>query len=146
MCAQFLAVPVDTKVHLYERGSWDHVSTLSEDLLTQVRSRWTCAIMFMVKSSSLKATLHRCNRERNMVKSSVLVLHRPTTGCVRNVGAKINNVTDATNKPVRIQHERVQNTLAGDCNATATTFHFSLSSRGCSQILVRSCSSFEVFW
>ncbi|XP_034471215.1 WD repeat and HMG-box DNA-binding protein 1 isoform X1 [Hippoglossus hippoglossus] len=33
--AKFLAVPVDTKVHLYERGSWDHVSTLSDDLLTQ---------------------------------------------------------------------------------------------------------------
>ncbi|KAM3625824.1 uncharacterized protein V6R79_018136 [Siganus canaliculatus] len=33
--AQFLAVPVESKVHLYERGSWDHVSTLSDDLLTQ---------------------------------------------------------------------------------------------------------------
>uniref|UniRef100_A0A669ES71 WD repeat and HMG-box DNA-binding protein 1 n=1 Tax=Oreochromis niloticus TaxID=8128 RepID=A0A669ES71_ORENI len=32
---KFLAVPVETKVHLYERGSWDHVSTLSDDLLTQ---------------------------------------------------------------------------------------------------------------
>ncbi|XP_060913030.1 WD repeat and HMG-box DNA-binding protein 1 [Labrus mixtus] len=30
-----LAVPVETKVQLYERGSWDHVSTLSDDLLTQ---------------------------------------------------------------------------------------------------------------
>ncbi|XP_042346867.1 WD repeat and HMG-box DNA-binding protein 1 isoform X2 [Plectropomus leopardus] len=33
--AKVLAVPVETKVHLYERGSWDHVSTLSDDLLTQ---------------------------------------------------------------------------------------------------------------
>ncbi|XP_042274151.1 LOW QUALITY PROTEIN: WD repeat and HMG-box DNA-binding protein 1 [Thunnus maccoyii] len=33
--AKFLAVPVETKVHLYERGSWDHVTTLSDDLLTQ---------------------------------------------------------------------------------------------------------------
>ncbi|XP_061560011.1 WD repeat and HMG-box DNA-binding protein 1 isoform X2 [Phycodurus eques] len=33
--AKFLAVPVYTKVYLYERGSWDHVSTLSDDLLTQ---------------------------------------------------------------------------------------------------------------
>ncbi|XP_039982137.1 WD repeat and HMG-box DNA-binding protein 1 isoform X2 [Xiphias gladius] len=33
--AKFLAVPVDTKVHLYERGSWDHASTLSDDLLTR---------------------------------------------------------------------------------------------------------------
>ncbi|XP_029354075.1 WD repeat and HMG-box DNA-binding protein 1 isoform X2 [Echeneis naucrates] len=32
---KFLAVPVDTKVQLYERGSWDHVGTLSDDLLTQ---------------------------------------------------------------------------------------------------------------
>uniref|UniRef100_A0A3P9DI01 WDHD1 first WD40 domain-containing protein n=1 Tax=Maylandia zebra TaxID=106582 RepID=A0A3P9DI01_9CICH len=32
---KFLAVPVETKVHLYERGSWDHVSTLSDDLLAQ---------------------------------------------------------------------------------------------------------------
>ncbi|XP_063336316.1 WD repeat and HMG-box DNA-binding protein 1 [Pelmatolapia mariae] len=32
---KFLAVPVETKVHLYERGSWGHVSTLSDDLLTQ---------------------------------------------------------------------------------------------------------------
>ncbi|KAK2853667.1 hypothetical protein Q5P01_006328 [Channa striata] len=33
--ARFLAVPVETKVHLYERGSWSHVSTLTDDLLTQ---------------------------------------------------------------------------------------------------------------
>uniref|UniRef100_A0A3Q3W2A2 WD repeat and HMG-box DNA-binding protein 1 n=1 Tax=Mola mola TaxID=94237 RepID=A0A3Q3W2A2_MOLML len=33
--AKLLAVPVETKVHLYERGSWDHVSTLSDDLLIQ---------------------------------------------------------------------------------------------------------------
>ncbi|CAJ1050041.1 WD repeat and HMG-box DNA-binding protein 1 isoform X2 [Xyrichtys novacula] len=32
---KFLAVPVETKVQLYERGSWEHVSTLSDDLLTQ---------------------------------------------------------------------------------------------------------------
>ncbi|XP_070686373.1 WD repeat and HMG-box DNA-binding protein 1 [Pempheris klunzingeri] len=32
---KFLAVPVEAKVNLYERGSWDHVSTLSDDLLTQ---------------------------------------------------------------------------------------------------------------
>lgn len=38
VCSQFLAVPVETKVHLYERGSWGHVSTLSDDLLTQVSS------------------------------------------------------------------------------------------------------------
>lgn len=29
---------METKVHLYERGTWGHVSTLSDDLLTQVRS------------------------------------------------------------------------------------------------------------
>ncbi|XP_059215735.1 WD repeat and HMG-box DNA-binding protein 1 [Centropristis striata] len=34
--AKFLAVPVETKVHLYERDSWEHVSTLSDDLLTQL--------------------------------------------------------------------------------------------------------------
>ncbi|XP_076003017.1 WD repeat and HMG-box DNA-binding protein 1 [Genypterus blacodes] len=33
--AKYLAVPVETKVHLYVRDSWDHVSTLSDDLLTQ---------------------------------------------------------------------------------------------------------------
>ncbi|XP_075868884.1 WD repeat and HMG-box DNA-binding protein 1 [Nelusetta ayraudi] len=33
--AQFLAVPVGTSVHLYERDSWNHVSSLSDDLLTQ---------------------------------------------------------------------------------------------------------------
>uniref|UniRef100_A0A7N9ANP4 WD repeat and HMG-box DNA-binding protein 1 n=1 Tax=Mastacembelus armatus TaxID=205130 RepID=A0A7N9ANP4_9TELE len=33
--AKFLAVPVEAKLHLYERGSWEHVSTLSDDLLTQ---------------------------------------------------------------------------------------------------------------
>ena len=41
LVCQFLAVPVETKVHLYERGSWDHVSTLSDDLLTQVRASLT---------------------------------------------------------------------------------------------------------
>lgn len=35
-CAQFLAVPVGTCVHLYERDSWNHVSSLSDDLLNQV--------------------------------------------------------------------------------------------------------------
>ncbi|KAM8894853.1 WD repeat and HMG-box DNA-binding protein 1 isoform 2-T2 [Spinachia spinachia] len=34
--AMLLAVPVETKVRLYERGSWDHVSTLSDDLQTQL--------------------------------------------------------------------------------------------------------------
>ncbi|XP_033972945.1 WD repeat and HMG-box DNA-binding protein 1 isoform X2 [Trematomus bernacchii] len=34
--AKFLAVPVESKVQLYERESWDHVSTLSDDLLTQL--------------------------------------------------------------------------------------------------------------
>ncbi|XP_016887809.1 WD repeat and HMG-box DNA-binding protein 1 isoform X2 [Cynoglossus semilaevis] len=33
--AKLLAVPVDTKVHLYERGSWDHVITLSDGLITK---------------------------------------------------------------------------------------------------------------
>ncbi|XP_074522918.1 WD repeat and HMG-box DNA-binding protein 1 isoform X2 [Halichoeres trimaculatus] len=32
---KFLAVPVEMKVQLYERGTWDHVSTLTDDLLTQ---------------------------------------------------------------------------------------------------------------
>uniref|UniRef100_G3PZ35 WD repeat and HMG-box DNA-binding protein 1 n=1 Tax=Gasterosteus aculeatus aculeatus TaxID=481459 RepID=G3PZ35_GASAC len=31
-----LAVPVETKVHLYARGSWDLASTLSDDLQTQL--------------------------------------------------------------------------------------------------------------
>lgn len=30
-----LAVPVETRVHLYERGSWEHVGTLSDELITQ---------------------------------------------------------------------------------------------------------------
>ncbi|XP_056135096.1 WD repeat and HMG-box DNA-binding protein 1 [Lampris incognitus] len=34
--AKFLAIPVETKVHLYERDSWDHVSTLFDDLITQL--------------------------------------------------------------------------------------------------------------
>ncbi|XP_056881392.1 WD repeat and HMG-box DNA-binding protein 1 [Takifugu flavidus] len=33
--AKLLAVPVETKVNLYERGSWEHLSTLSDDLITQ---------------------------------------------------------------------------------------------------------------
>ncbi|XP_061594098.1 WD repeat and HMG-box DNA-binding protein 1 [Cololabis saira] len=33
--AKFLAVPVETRVHLYERGSWDHTGTLSDDAVTQ---------------------------------------------------------------------------------------------------------------
>uniref|UniRef100_A0A672H0A8 WD repeat and HMG-box DNA-binding protein 1 n=1 Tax=Salarias fasciatus TaxID=181472 RepID=A0A672H0A8_SALFA len=32
---RLVSVPVSLAVHLYERGSWDHVSTLSDDLLTQ---------------------------------------------------------------------------------------------------------------
>ncbi|XP_056269240.1 WD repeat and HMG-box DNA-binding protein 1 isoform X2 [Pseudoliparis swirei] len=32
---KLLAVPVETKVHLYERESWNLVSTLTDDLLTQ---------------------------------------------------------------------------------------------------------------
>ncbi|KAM9409995.1 WD repeat and HMG-box DNA-binding protein 1 isoform 2-T2 [Pholidichthys leucotaenia] len=34
--AKFLAVPVETKVHLYERGSWDHSSTLADDQVKQL--------------------------------------------------------------------------------------------------------------
>ncbi|XP_077942026.1 WD repeat and HMG-box DNA-binding protein 1 [Gasterosteus aculeatus] len=34
--AKALAVPVETKVHLYARGSWDLASTLSDDLQTQL--------------------------------------------------------------------------------------------------------------
>ncbi|XP_062302789.1 WD repeat and HMG-box DNA-binding protein 1 isoform X2 [Osmerus eperlanus] len=33
--AKFLAVPVETKVLLYERDTWSHVSTLTDDLITQ---------------------------------------------------------------------------------------------------------------
>ncbi|KAM6980521.1 WD repeat and HMG-box DNA-binding protein 1 [Aplochiton taeniatus] len=33
--AKLLAVPVETKVELYSRDSWEHVSTLSDDLVTQ---------------------------------------------------------------------------------------------------------------
>ncbi|XP_014877029.1 WD repeat and HMG-box DNA-binding protein 1 [Poecilia latipinna] len=32
---KLLAVPVETRVHLYERGSWDQVGSLSDELLTQ---------------------------------------------------------------------------------------------------------------
>lgn len=32
---KFLAVPVEDKVHLYERDTWSHVTTLSDDLITQ---------------------------------------------------------------------------------------------------------------
>ncbi|XP_035991832.1 WD repeat and HMG-box DNA-binding protein 1 [Fundulus heteroclitus] len=32
---KLLAVPVETRVHLYERRSWEHVGTLSDELLTQ---------------------------------------------------------------------------------------------------------------
>ncbi len=53
VCTQFLAVPVETKVHLYERGSWDHVSTLSDDLLTQVRTRRTQRCRPNIESESL---------------------------------------------------------------------------------------------
>ncbi|KAJ8290247.1 hypothetical protein GJAV_G00010470 [Gymnothorax javanicus] len=33
--AKLLAVPVDATVQLYERGSWSHVTTLSDDFITQ---------------------------------------------------------------------------------------------------------------
>ncbi|CAL8351541.1 unnamed protein product [Merluccius merluccius] len=33
--AKLLAVPVETRVQLYERDSWEHVSTLSDDMITQ---------------------------------------------------------------------------------------------------------------
>ncbi|KAG7267418.1 hypothetical protein CRUP_012519 [Coryphaenoides rupestris] len=33
--AKVLAVPVETRVQLYERDSWEHVSTLSDDMITQ---------------------------------------------------------------------------------------------------------------
>ncbi|XP_036448689.1 WD repeat and HMG-box DNA-binding protein 1 isoform X1 [Colossoma macropomum] len=35
LSGKLLAVPVDTSVHLYERSSWTHVGTLSDDLTTQ---------------------------------------------------------------------------------------------------------------
>lgn len=33
---QLLAVPVETSVHLYERNTWSHASSLSDDFITQV--------------------------------------------------------------------------------------------------------------
>uniref|UniRef100_A0AAX7UK41 WD repeat and HMG-box DNA-binding protein 1 n=1 Tax=Astatotilapia calliptera TaxID=8154 RepID=A0AAX7UK41_ASTCA len=48
---KFLAVPVETKVHLYERGSWDHVSTLSDDLSTAI---FSTAFGIMTKDCMLK--------------------------------------------------------------------------------------------
>lgn len=32
---KLLAIPVENKVHLYERDTWSHVTTLSDDLITQ---------------------------------------------------------------------------------------------------------------
>ncbi|XP_055010369.1 WD repeat and HMG-box DNA-binding protein 1 [Boleophthalmus pectinirostris] len=32
---KFLAVPVEDKVHLYERDTWSHVTTLTDDIITQ---------------------------------------------------------------------------------------------------------------
>nr|XP_057932990.1 WD repeat and HMG-box DNA-binding protein 1 isoform X1 [Doryrhamphus excisus] len=53
LTAKFLAVPVGTKVHLYERGSWDHVSTLSDDMLTQPINvvAWSSCGQFLAAAS-----------------------------------------------------------------------------------------------
>ncbi|MED6248168.1 WD repeat and HMG-box DNA binding-domain containing protein 1 [Ataeniobius toweri] len=50
---EFLAVPVETRVHLYERGSWDHVGTLSDDLLTQPINvvAWSMCSRFLAAGS-----------------------------------------------------------------------------------------------
>ncbi|XP_054468160.1 WD repeat and HMG-box DNA-binding protein 1 [Anoplopoma fimbria] len=64
--AKLLAVPVETKVHLYERGSWDLVSTLSDDLQTQLINvvAWSpCGQFLAVGSVGGSLTVWDVNRK-----------------------------------------------------------------------------------
>uniref|UniRef100_A0A3B4YZ04 WD repeat and HMG-box DNA-binding protein 1 n=1 Tax=Seriola lalandi dorsalis TaxID=1841481 RepID=A0A3B4YZ04_SERLL len=98
---KFLAVPVDTKVQLYERGSWDHVSTLSDDLLTQPINvvAWSPCGQFLAAGSvggsltvwdvNSKLSVERCRHEKGFTvcglawhPSAGQIAYTDTEGCL----------------------------------------------------------------
>uniref|UniRef100_A0A3Q3IZJ8 WD repeat and HMG-box DNA-binding protein 1 n=1 Tax=Monopterus albus TaxID=43700 RepID=A0A3Q3IZJ8_MONAL len=97
----YLAVPVDTKVHLYKRGSWEQVSTLSDDLLTQPINvvAWSPCGQFLAAGSvgglltmwdvNSKLCVERCKHEKGFTvcclawhPSGSQIAYTDTEGCL----------------------------------------------------------------
>uniref|UniRef100_A0A8D3CY94 WD repeat and HMG-box DNA-binding protein 1 n=1 Tax=Scophthalmus maximus TaxID=52904 RepID=A0A8D3CY94_SCOMX len=111
---KFLAVPVDTKVHLYERGSWDHVSTLSDDLLTQPINvvTWSPCGRFLAAGSvggsltvwdaNSKLCVERCKHEKGFTvcglawhPSGGQIAYTDTEGCLCLLDGLSTSASDA---------------------------------------------------
>uniref|UniRef100_A0A3B4V0D9 WD repeat and HMG-box DNA-binding protein 1 n=1 Tax=Seriola dumerili TaxID=41447 RepID=A0A3B4V0D9_SERDU len=112
---KFLAVPVDTKVHLYERGSWDHVSTLSDDLLTQPINvvAWSPCGQFLAAGSvggsltvwdvNSKLSVERCRHEKGFTvcglawhPSAGQIAYTDTEGCLGLLDGLSTSTPDST--------------------------------------------------
>ncbi|KAM9860393.1 WD repeat and HMG-box DNA-binding protein 1 [Aulostomus maculatus] len=117
--AKFLAVPVETKVHLYERGSWDHVSSLSDDLLTQPINvvAWSPCGQFLaaasvgglmtVWDSSSKLCVERHKHEKGFTVCSLAwhpsgsqIAYTDTEGCLGLLDGFSNSTSDTNDNKV----------------------------------------------
>uniref|UniRef100_A0AAQ6A4Y0 WD repeat and HMG-box DNA-binding protein 1 n=1 Tax=Amphiprion ocellaris TaxID=80972 RepID=A0AAQ6A4Y0_AMPOC len=118
---KFLAVPVEMKVHLYERGSWDHVSNLSDDLLTQPINvvAWSPCGRFLAAGSvggsmtvwdvNSKVCVERQKHEKGFTVCSLSwnpsgsqIAYTDTEGCLGMLDGFSSSTTD-TNKQVPVK-------------------------------------------
>uniref|UniRef100_H2MZK2 WD repeat and HMG-box DNA-binding protein 1 n=1 Tax=Oryzias latipes TaxID=8090 RepID=H2MZK2_ORYLA len=117
---KFLAVPVETKVHLYERGSWEHAATLSDDLLTQPINvvSWSPCGRFlaagavggslMVWDVNSKLCVERQKHEKGFSVCSLAwhpsgrqVAYTDTEGCLGLLDGLTTSISAPTKKPAK---------------------------------------------
>ncbi|XP_072236060.1 WD repeat and HMG-box DNA-binding protein 1 [Leuresthes tenuis] len=125
---KFLAVPVETKVHLYERGSWDHVSSLSDDLLTQPINvvAWSPCGRFLAAGSvgglltvwdvNSKLCVERQKHEKGFTvcglawhPSGSQIAYTDTEGCLGLLDGFSTSPTDASNTSKQVPAKKVAN-------------------------------------
>uniref|UniRef100_A0A3Q2DSX9 WD repeat and HMG-box DNA-binding protein 1 n=1 Tax=Cyprinodon variegatus TaxID=28743 RepID=A0A3Q2DSX9_CYPVA len=117
---KFLAVPVETKVHLYERGSWDLVGMLSDDLLTQPINvvAWSPCSTFLAAGSigglltvwdvNSKLCVERQKHEKGFTVCSLAwnpsgrqIVYTDTEGCLGMLDGLGTSTASSTTKPAK---------------------------------------------